>query len=186
MSVEEFKALAAKPKKVKRKSVNEWLAQFRATPPAPELTPMDRAIQRDLFERHDTAVYAFRVGLAPTANKHWVPFILGRGRKAHASLHLSEEAKAFRQHVAEAWSLYYAERFTYRPAPLTGKLRLLLVVHPRNAGETDSDNRIKPTQDGLAFAGVYANDSQIKSLRVDEGPIVRPHGAIDIIIETLE
>ena len=186
MTVDEFHKLVAKPRKAKRKSVKEWLAQFRATPPAPRLSPVDQATQRDLFERHDTAVYSFRVGLAPTANKHWVPFILGRGKHAHASLHLSEEGTAFRQHVAEVWSLYYVARFTYKPAPLTGRLRLLLVVHPRNAGVMDQGNRLKALEDALTFAGIWQDDFQVKSHRIEAGEVIRPHGAIDVVIESME
>ena len=147
------------------------------------MTSQEKAAQRSLFEKHDAAEYHFRIGLAPTANKHWVPFVLPRpGRRFRAALHLSEEAVAFREHVASVWRSYWNG---YPPEALTGKIRLCLLVHPRSAAETDSDNRIKPTQDALAHAGVYANDCQVKSLRVDEGAVVRPHGAIDVIVEVI-
>jgi crossover junction endodeoxyribonuclease RusA len=180
MTVEQLRKHAAKPT-AKRKTKREWLDQFAATPPAPKLTDSERHAQRSLFDVHDAAVYRFRIPLAPTANKHWVPFIV-RGAKPHAALHLSDEAQAFREHVCRVWQTHWNG---WPPEPLTGRLRLCLLVHPRNAAETDSDNRIKPTQDALAHAGVYANDSQIKSLRVEEGAICRPHGAIDVILETI-
>ena len=56
---------------------------------------------------------------------------------------------------------------------LTGRLWLVVYVHPRDRREIDIDNRVKALQDALQHAGVYENDSQIDDLHVKRGLIVQ-------------
>lgn len=68
---------------------------------------------------------------------------------------------------------------------LTGKLRLTAEFYPPDNRRRDLDNLLKCTQDSLQHAGLYEDDSQIKSLRLDMGEPWPPEGKLHVHIETL-
>jgi len=58
------------------------------------------------------------------------------------------------------------------------RLKLSIVIHPRDKRKIDLDNRIKPIQDALQDAGVFKDDCQIDKLVVKRGNIVKNGKAI--------
>jgi crossover junction endodeoxyribonuclease RusA len=82
-------------------------------------------------------------------------------------MYISQEGKTFRQKVAEIVAEHNAIKFG--AVPLTVAVRLCM----RDRRAADLDNRAKALLDALEHAGVYDDDSQIDSLFLCRGPIVR-------------
>ncbi len=178
MAVEQAGKLA-KPK-TKRKKQADYLARFAATPPAPELSDSERENQRALFERHDRAVVSLRLPLAPTLNNYRAIFQPPRGR---ARLITSAEGRAYFKAVEAAWLRHFDG---WPPEPLTGQIRLLVVVHMARNGRSDVSNRIKALEDALTECGAWTDDSHIDDLHPIRGAVIPPTGAMDVIIEVIE
>ena len=56
--------------------------------------------------------------------------------------------------------------------PLTGRIRLQIVLHCRNKS-SDIDNRVKPLLDAMQGARVYLNDNQVDEFHVHRGAVKR-------------
>ena len=159
----------------KRKSQAEYFAIFMATPPA-SFTPAHADAQRSLFERHDAAAWSIRLPLAPSVNNFMV-------QPKHSRRWVySGQARAYKDAVKAFWLKHWK---SWPPDPLTGRLRLLVVVHMARNGEADISNRIKPLEDALADCGAYETDGQIDELRVRRGEGVPGTGAMDVTLETI-
>lgn len=98
--------------------------------------------------------------LAPSMNRYW---------RAYAGrVILSKDGRRYRDDaVADVWQAIG------KPKTMRGRIELHIVVHPRDRRSIDIDNRIKPTMDMLAHAGVYENDSQVDKLTVVRGAIIK-------------
>lgn len=94
--------------------------------------------------------------LPPTINHYY----LSSGKRRY----LSAEAKAFRLDVLRA-------RATAGHTRLTGRLQLTAVLHMKTRGRADLDNRVKPLQDALQWAGIYDDDEQIDALIIVRGKV---------------
>ena len=68
---------------------------------------------------------------------------------------------------------------------MTGRLRLTAELYPPDGRRLDVDNTLKCLQDSLQAAGLFEDDSQIKSLRLDMRDPVPPEGMIHVQLETL-
>ena len=68
---------------------------------------------------------------------------------------------------------------------MTGRLRLTAELYPPDGRRRDVDNTLKCLQDSLQAAGLFEDDSQIKSLRLDMRDPVPPEGMIHVQLETL-
>ena len=68
---------------------------------------------------------------------------------------------------------------------MTGRLRLTAELYPPDGRRRDVDNTLKCLQDSLQAAGLFEDDSQIKSLRLDMRDPVPPEGMIQVQLETL-
>ena len=68
----------------------------------------------------------------------------------------------------------------------TGPLRLSAEFYPPDARRRDLDNvGGKALLDSLQAAGLFEDDSQIKSLRLDMREPLPPEGLVHVLIETL-
>lgn len=67
----------------------------------------------------------------------------------------------------------------HRRRPLTGRIALRMDAFPPDRRRRDLDNLLKCTQDSLAHAGVYQDDSQIDVLLVVRGDPV-PDGRVTV------
>ena len=68
---------------------------------------------------------------------------------------------------------------------LDGDLRLTAEFYPPDRRRRDLDNLLKCTQDSLQVAGLFSDDSQIKSLRLDMREPLPPEGLVHVLIESL-
>lgn len=118
-----------------------------------------------------TLLAGIALPIPPTINDYWKqskPVFSRRLGQWISTVYLSAEAKEYKRLLRDlmlerkAW--YYSEE------PL--HLRMLFCFADNRAN--DVDNRVKPLQDALAFAGVYKNDKQVKILEAREGPPMKP------------
>ena len=167
-----------KPRK-KRKTKAEHAARFAATPPLIQ-TAEERDAQRALFERHDAVVMAFRLPLAPSHNHYWETWVPKGSRRALT--HVSTEGQAYQKAAAWFWSRHCGGVL---PEPLTGRIRLLLVVHMARNGRADISNRLKPLEDALTAAGVWLDDAQVDDEHLVRGDVIPGTGAMDVTIEVI-
>ncbi len=94
----------------------------------------------------------------PSANHLW--------RNLHGATLLSKAARTYRKVVGEAVLI----RGPGVSLPLTGRLRLTLVLTAPDRRRRDLDNCIKPIQDALTHAGVWLDDEQIDILTAHRNP----------------
>ncbi|UOF81561.1 endodeoxyribonuclease ruS [Bacteriophage sp.] len=94
-------------------------------------------------------------------------------------MRLSKEGRAFKAAVAD----YVVE---YRVPKLgDAKLKVTMVLFPRDKRKIDIDNRIKAVLDALEDAGVFNNDFQVDHLEIIRGKPVKG-GGIRVMIEAIE
>jgi len=106
----------------------------------------------------------------PSMNTYWRNF---RGRTI-----ISPQGRAFKAAVAD----YVVE---YRVPKLGDqKLRISMVLFPRDKRKIDIDNRIKAVLDALQDAGVFDDDFQVDELSIVRGKAIKG-GAIRVIIEEI-
>lgn len=67
------------------------------------------------------------------------------------------------------------------PKTITDPVAVAIVFYPPNLVRRDLDNFLKAPLDALTHAGVWADDSQVKKLMIEWGPIVKG-GKIEIVI----
>jgi crossover junction endodeoxyribonuclease RusA len=93
-------------------------------------------------------------------------------------MRLSKEGRLFKAAVAD----YVVE---YRVPKLGDKkLRISMVLFPRDKRKIDIDNRIKAVLDALQDAGVFDDDFQVDELSIVRGKAIKG-GAIRVIIEEI-
>ncbi|WP_407321779.1 RusA family crossover junction endodeoxyribonuclease [Dickeya ananatis] len=73
------------------------------------------------------------------------------------------------------------EQLKRAPKPLAQNLSVTVVFYPPDRTRRDLDNYFKALFDSLTHAGVWIDDSQIKRLYAEWGPITRP-GKTEITI----
>ena len=170
MTVEQFKKLAAKPKRKSRHLRKEhYAAIFAATPARPTLTLDEKQRQRSLFERHDPVDVSLRLPLPPSVNHYWVNFV-PKGKR-RAVTYISPEGVAFIEAVDRAWKKHWNG---WPPEPITGRIRFLMQFSMRdNRGKNNISNRIKPLEDALTKCGAWLDDAQIDDERLFAGPSAR-------------
>ena len=107
----------------------------------------------------------------PSMNTYWRTF---RGMTV-----LSKQGREFKAAVAD----YVVE---YRvPKLVDSKLRVSMVLFPRDKRKIDIDNRIKAVLDALQDAGVFNDDFQVDELSIVRGKTIKG-GAIRVLIEQIE
>ncbi|MFK8827299.1 RusA family crossover junction endodeoxyribonuclease, partial [Citrobacter freundii] len=73
------------------------------------------------------------------------------------------------------------EQLRRLPKPSTELAAVEIILYPPDARRRDIDNYNKALFDALTHAGVWEDDSQIKRMLVEWGPIV-PKGKVEITI----
>lgn len=150
------------------------MARFMATPRAVG-APLTET-QRELFEKHDAAVVSLRLPLAPSVDHYLM--LPGKGRRPIQS----PEARAYRSAVRAFWLEHWKGK---PPPPLTGRIRLLVVIGAARGGKWDLSNRVKPLEDALTACGAWLDDSQIDDERLLRGTPLPPTGYMDVTIEVI-
>lgn len=107
----------------------------------------------------------------PSLNTYWRNF---RGRMV-----LSEKGRAYKQAIAE----YVSENNV--PKYGEQKLKITMILQPRDKRKIDIDNRIKCVLDSLQDAGVFDDDFHVDELHVMRGEQVKG-GKLLLTIEVID
>ena len=125
----------------------------------------------------------FEIPFPPSVNRYW----RHTAKAGFLQTYISPKGRRYREDVLAA--VYHA--FGGRPEPLTGPLRMEIVLRPPDGRIRDVDNHHKAPLDALALADVYGNDKQVWDLHIhwdvsETGRIIRtPGGRALIRIEPL-
>lgn len=111
----------------------------------------------------------------PSVNTYWrAP---NKGPLAGRHL-INEKGRQFRTAAFAS----VIEQLRRKPKPLDGELSVAVILYPPDRRNRDLDNYGKALFDALTHAGVWHDDSQMKRMLVEWGPIV-PKGRAEIIIK---
>ena len=106
----------------------------------------------------------------PSMNSYWRNF---RGRTV-----LSKSGREYKTAVAEYVSQNNVPKYG------ESKLRITMILRPRDKRKTDLDNRIKAVLDALEHAGVFNDDFQVDHLEMIRGEPLKG-GLSHVVIEEL-
>ncbi|WP_393950262.1 RusA family crossover junction endodeoxyribonuclease [Kluyvera intermedia] len=114
----------------------------------------------------------------PSVNAYWrAP---NKGPLAGRHLVSADDRK-----YQSATSAAIIEQLRRPPKPSTEQAAVEITLYPPDARRRDLDNYNKALFDALTHAGVWEDDSQVKRMLVEWGPIV-PKGRVEITIRKYE
>ena len=93
-------------------------------------------------------------GLPPTINNYY--------RHSRRATYKRAEARVWQAATTSRIRTAWGQREAY-----SGAVKLRIVFEVQTRRKWDMDNRIKPLQDCLEYAGVIVNDSQVEILHVE-------------------
>ncbi|MCB5319109.1 RusA family crossover junction endodeoxyribonuclease [Yersinia massiliensis] len=110
----------------------------------------------------------------PSVNSYWrAP---SKGPLAGRHL-ISVKGRKFRSEALAC----IIEQLRRMPKTITEPVAVTIVLYPPNRACRDLDNFLKAPLDALTHAGVWADDSQVKKLLIEWGPVIK-EGKIEIHI----
>ena len=115
--------------------------------------------------------------VTPDFELPWPPSVNRYYRHVGPRVLISREGRKYRMMVVSRLGGRYPKH--------KGRLRLTAEFYPPDARRRDLDNLLKCTQDSLQAAGLFEDDSQIKSLRLDMKEPMPPEGLVHVLIESL-
>lgn len=117
----------------------------------------------------------------PSVNHYWPNRIAkNKAGKMYVQTYISAAGKAFKRKVARALQAQLGgER-----EPILGHCRLYVALHAPDSRRRDVDNYAKALLDSLTDAGVWADDSQIRDLRLVWGAVL-PGGKAVVTIRQM-
>lgn len=95
----------------------------------------------------------------PSLNRYW--------RNVRGRVLISRAGREYRREVANG--MPYRPKL-YGPA---ARLAVSIMACPPDRRRRDLDNALKAPLDAMMHAGLYADDSQIDSITIERGPVVR-------------
>lgn len=99
----------------------------------------------------------------PSVNRYWRSVVV----KRRVRVLISSEGRQYRKRVLD--EMVYRPKL-YGPAV---RLAVCIMACPPDRRRRDLDNALKAPLDAMMHAGLYADDSQIDSLTIERGPVVR-------------
>lgn len=159
------------------KSSAHILAQLHRDNPAAAKAMMMQ--MDDKIEPSDQPQGCSRVGFylpyPPSVNTIWRNVVIG-GRPRTL---LSAKGREYRDQVIREIA-----KFGTGMHKFTGELRVSILLSPPDRRRRDIDNPIKPILDALTHAGVWGDDSQVKSLEIVMMGVTKG-GTAHVTVETL-
>ncbi|KEY58479.1 RusA family crossover junction endodeoxyribonuclease [Serratia sp. DD3] len=110
----------------------------------------------------------------PSVNGYWRAPNKGASKGRHL---VSDRGRKFQ---AEAIARVL-EQLRRRPKPITGSVHVSVVFCPPNKARRDLDNYFKALFDAMTQAGIWLDDSQIKKIVAEWGP-VKAGGSVELLI----
>lgn len=107
------------------------------------------------------------------------PSVNGYWRSTRKGVLISERGRIFRSNALA--SIY--QQLRSPPTALLTELDVHLVLYPPTRAKRDLDNFQKALFDGLTHAGIWKDDSQVKRMLVEWGPVTKG-GKAEINIST--
>lgn len=107
------------------------------------------------------------------------PSVNGYWRSTSKGVLISARGRIFRSNALAA--IY--QQLRSRPPALLTELDVHLVLFPPTKAKRDLDNFQKALFDGLTHAGIWKDDSQVKRMLVEWGPVTKG-GKAEINIST--
>lgn len=124
------------------------------------------------------AVIALSLPFPPSVNTYWrAP---NKGPLAGRHL-ISADGRKYQSAVSAS----VIEQYRRIPKPITAELEVAIVLFPPDARRRDLDNYNKALFDALTNAHVWQDDSQVKKMLVEWGPITKG-GRVEISISVRE
>lgn len=114
----------------------------------------------------------------PSVNTYWRAPNKGPLKGRHL---VSMEGRKYQSAV----SATVIEQYRRIPKPITAELEVAIVLFPPDARRRDLDNYNKALFDALTNAHVWQDDSQVKRMLVEWGPITKG-GRVEISISARE
>lgn len=114
----------------------------------------------------------------PSVNTYWRAPNKGPLKGRHL---ISAAGRAYQSAACAA----IIEQLRRLPKPTTAKAAVEIIFYPPDARRRDLDNYNKALFDALTHAGVWEDDSQVKRMLVEWGPVV-PKGKVEITISKYE
>ncbi|MDE7372099.1 MAG: RusA family crossover junction endodeoxyribonuclease [Desulfovibrio sp.] len=117
----------------------------------------------------------------PSVNHYWPNRIAkNKAGKMYVQTYISAAGKAFKRKVAQALQVQLGAH----REPILGHCRLYVALHAPDRRRRDVDNYAKALLDSLTDAGVWADDSQIRDLRLVWGAVL-PGGKAVVTIRQI-
>ena len=115
-------------------------------------------------------VSSFNLPYPPSFNTYWRNF---RGHMV-----LSQKGREYKQAVAEYVSENNVPKFG------DSKLKITMILQPKDKRKIDIDNRIKCVLDSLQEAGVFDDDFQVDHIEMIRGTQIKG-GLLHVVIEEI-
>lgn len=110
----------------------------------------------------------------PSVNGYW------RAPNKGASIGKHLVSERGRKYQAETYAMVI-EQLRRKPKAITDNVSVSVVLFPPTKARRDLDNYFKALFDALTKANVWADDSQIKKLNAEWGPVVKG-GRVELVI----
>lgn len=110
----------------------------------------------------------------------WPPSVNTYYRRGAHATYMSKAGRKFKTDVADIVSQSKQSKVG------AARIRINMVVWPRDRRKFDLDNRIKSVLDSLQDAGVFDDDEQIDEINIARGNKIVSGGCVHVLIEVIE
>lgn len=119
-----------------------------------------------------------RLPFPPSVNHYWSHRVAGKPPKQFVQTYISKKGRQYREHAVEA-----VRRVFGKPAALSMRLDVKLVLFPPDRRARDLDNYNKAALDALTHANVWQDDSLIDRLVCERGEVSKQAACVEVTIQ---
>lgn len=116
-------------------------------------------------------IFSCELPFPPSANTYY--------RRGRFATYLSESGRNYKITVSKLLADLYAPKFG------ESKVKITMILRPKDKRKIDIDNRIKAVLDSLESGGLFDNDFQVDHLEVIRGEPIKG-GKLHLIVEQIE